>query len=416
MATQEISLRFDNFYAVDRYLPNCLPRELLAWCIMQGDDQLDLSQSWDSPVQNCNFELMLGFAYDGKVTINHTEDPIKPNSRCFYVIEPLGDPKKYIQTQPFTELISPEALKKLQDKTFHLIINYSMEGYSDQVHMFYEFLDILNEAKIYYNNVSFLTGDNGPYTHDFEVKTNWFEEMYRWQYENSNRDQFSQKFNAENHRPKHYLCMNRVPRGHRLSLVAYLANNELLKYGYVSFPANEDDLKWIWRPRDFEHLLEKIRNLVPLVIDEEDFTQNFAVGFEKAWPYEKSYFSIVTETNFYDSGVVFFSEKIWKPILNYHPFILVGSPRSLETLQTFGYETFSDFWDEGYDQILDSKQRLEHIMININLLCGKSISEMHQMYIDMQPILEHNRKNFLERESNKEWLEHVLKRVERRGN
>ena len=53
------------------------------------------------------------------------------------------------------------------------------------------------------------------------------------------------------------------------------------------------------------------------------------------------------------------SEKAFKPIAAGKPFLLAAGVNNLEYLRSYGFETFSDCWDESYDSINDPKQRLD---------------------------------------------------------
>ena len=64
-----------------------------------------------------------------------------------------------------------------------------------------------------------------------------------------------------------------------------------------------------------------------------------------------------SETLFDES--IFLSEKICKPILSLHPFIIVGSPRMLQKLHQLGFKTFEPFISEKYDDVINQKERLE---------------------------------------------------------
>ena len=55
------------------------------------------------------------------------------------------------------------------------------------------------------------------------------------------------------------------------------------------------------------------------------------------------------------------SEKIFKPIAYYHPFVCYGSEGTCRYLQREGFETFSNLWSEDYDNILDDNQRFEAV-------------------------------------------------------
>ncbi len=77
--------------------------------------------------------------------------------------------------------------------------------------------------------------------------------------------------------------------------------------------------------------------------------------------YKNSLISIVVETNFFRRGV-HVTEKTYKPLSFRHAFVVVATARHLEALHAMGFETFGDFWDEGYDLIEDPRQRMEAVI------------------------------------------------------
>jgi hypothetical protein len=111
--------------------------------------------------------------------------------------------------------------------------------------------------------------------------------------------------------------------------------------------------------------------------------------------YEDCFVDIVTETRF-AQPTGNFSEKVLQPIQYLKPFILVAPPYTLECLKSFGYKTFEDFWDESYDTTEDHGDRLAKIFTVIRELLDKKPGDLVEIYKQMYPILEHNRKVFLE--------------------
>ena len=77
----------------------------------------------------------------------------------------------------------------------------------------------------------------------------------------------------------------------------------------------------------------------------------------------------------------------------------MGNPNTLEYLRSIGFKTFSDWWDESYDNELDVKKRMDKIFNIVESLCSKSLDELTQMRMDMKEILIHNYKLFLTLES-----------------
>ena len=122
--------------------------------------------------------------------------------------------------------------------------------------------------------------------------------------------------------------------------------------------------------------------------------------------FDNSYFSVVTETCFYNIyqrdprqlylGIsenepgVFFSEKIWKPIALNHPFIVVGSVGFLQELRDRGYKTFSPFIDESYDSIVNDQERMDAIVSEIYRLCNLPEEDLIKFTYDIQSIVEFN--------------------------
>ena len=119
-----------------------------------------------------------------------------------------------------------------------------------------------------------------------------------------------------------------------------------------------------------------------------------------------SYFSIVTESCYfgYEHGSipkelqycpVFLTEKTYRTLL-YHPFILMAAPHSLKYLREFGYKTFPELFDEEYDDIENSTQRLLFIVDEVERVCNMDNDKLHELYVDYAlPIIKYNQQNFL---------------------
>ena len=90
----------------------------------------------------------------------------------------------------------------------------------------------------------------------------------------------------------------------------------------------------------------------------------------------------------------YLQEKIWKPITNFHPFILVSNAKSLNKLKEYGFKTFEPFIDESYDNINDKDKRFLAICREIEKLCNKPIEEIHEWYWSIEEILKHNYYHF----------------------
>ena len=131
-------------------------------------------------------------------------------------------------------------------------------------------------------------------------------------------------------------------------------------------------------------------NLSPMTIDYENLTNVMGPGCENKEPYLQTYFSIVTETSFPEQ-IYFSTEKIYRPMLHFHPFIVYGSPYTLKNLKELGFKTFDGFIDESYDETLSPFKRMQKITKEVKRLCSMNDTEIHNWYLGMKDTLIHNR-------------------------
>lgn len=82
--------------------------------------------------------------------------------------------------------------------------------------------------------------------------------------------------------------------------------------------------------------------------------------------YKNSSFSLISETEFNDSGPIFVTEKTWRAIVNKHPFIMAGTVNILSYLKSVGFRTFEKYLPiENYDSIANNKDRIDAICSNL---------------------------------------------------
>jgi hypothetical protein len=196
--------------------------------------------------------------------------------------------------------------------------------------------------------------------------------------------------------PKLFLCMNRRPHGHRRKIVCHLLRRGHLERSLVSF--RDDKPKAIhWGEAALTMAWRQLRKRQPLTIDRElplDYDTYFrdnpsAIKNGDPWPYRDSCYSIITETHFTNDRL-FVSEKLWKPIMNRHPFLVVGTPGTLAYLQSLGFRTFNPAIDERYDSLTDDRRRMRALFVAIDALGALDDQRRAAMLKQMQPILAHN--------------------------
>lgn len=211
---------------------------------------------------------------------------------------------------------------------------------------------------------------------------------------------------------KLFLCFNRVLREHRLAMFALVASRKLLDNSFYSFfvdlyyAENVDGklkkLSTYLSKQTYSEIVTSYndnKHLLPLKLNIEPNENQNTIKADDLRLFSESYLSLVSETFFFpqvhhrgmiDFTSIFFSEKIYKPILMKHPFILAGRPNSLKYLGKLGYKTFAPFVDETYDTILDDEARLLAIVDELERLNKFTDDQWIEWQAGVAPILEHN--------------------------
>ena len=146
-------------------------------------------------------------------------------------------------------------------------------------------------------------------------------------------------------------------------------------------------------PMDYVDIISdgynKLSKKKKVILDYEDFESVHGFGMETKELYENTFFSIVAETEFSKYQIAI-TEKVLKPIMHCHPFVVLGSPKTLKTLKTFGFKTFDKWWDESYDTEEDDWDRLYLVNNLVKSLLDKSEDDWNLLMVEMKDILEYN--------------------------
>ena len=221
-------------------------------------------------------------------------------------------------------------------------------------------------------------------------------------------------------RDKVFLSFNHAPRPHRSALLGFLLERGLLDRGLVSYRGHDytleragremEDADWVaWTAKQAQALVElatpietidELRRRAPMKVDvdygPELPPKALAARANEVWPYESSYFSIVTETAFSDGYSSHVTEKVMKPIGNLHPFLYVGEPGVLAELRVWGFKTFAPMIDERYDGIADPRRRMTALLGEIERLATMTPQELGAFERACWPIVKHNYQHLLD--------------------
>jgi hypothetical protein len=223
--------------------------------------------------------------------------------------------------------------------------------------------------------------------------------------------------NSKNKIRKHYFLFKiRRARDYRIAMLYTLASNNLLEKGNWSClqPTSlENNFKQSLKYRsDINYeIVEKLHDQLPHRLDcEEDSNFNNIAGWtdQTTTAHDNSYFYIASET--YMSGKFkFFTEKVFKPIANFQPFVFLSFPGALKELKRLGFKTFHPYIDESYDDEQDEVKRFNLIYDEIKRLCSMNIEELHNWYWAMEDVLIHNHNHLLSSYKTDPYISNLVK-------
>lgn len=188
---------------------------------------------------------------------------------------------------------------------------------------------------------------------------------------------------------------------HRLDLSSYLYNNysdksiQTFHYNPVDdFHKHNLGLESLINTNDTD--IEKIAHFISVCPITRNENVTYPILMDQHCnhyqEYSNFFVEIVCET-FYSGETFFPTEKIWRPIALGTPFILQGPVWYIKELKMLGFETFSNWWDEGYAEDPADHQVVE-IKRVIDFLAKLDAKDIQQMYREMKPIIEHNKNLF----------------------
>jgi len=209
------------------------------------------------------------------------------------------------------------------------------------------------------------------------------------------------------HRPYDFLFLNGRLRPHRKYLIDGLHMRSLLDRALWTNLCSTVELKFTSRLTTGD--TEPIRLLPPEYeieravpnqgnLANEGFVKHHLFG--NTWGdaivnyqcYTDTWFSLVSETIF-DYPHTFRTEKIWKPVLMSHPFIVAANCGYYRDLRNAGFLTFNSIIDESFDLIDRPEDRLARIISVVDDICA---SGPDKFWTAAQDICKYNRQRLVE--------------------
>ena len=310
-----------------------------------------------------------------------------------------------------------QGVKKVYpDKDVYLILDDTYEGLLTQADV-----DTVNLMSVFKEII--ILSSNEKIKGDNVIDCNFH--LYNPKFDNIivQEHQENKNYKTKN---KKFICLNRQERLHRLLTVDFLIENNLIEHSYVSCSLDEfrapleqkqitkinsstgeQDASEYWSHRIYGSF-DEIKNFtptaqqkqrllenLPLVVDVPQYQMNPRQLPNIEEYFNDSYWGIVTERDFYRSDVYQgWTEKVLKCFLYKLPFVVVGLPNTIKSLQDYGFITFSKYIDESYDNIQDNDKRMAAAFEQIKYLGNLNYSELDNIHKDMRNILEHNYNNY----------------------
>lgn len=112
-----------------------------------------------------------------------------------------------------------------------------------------------------------------------------------------------------------------------------------------------------------------------------------------------------------NKDLLFFTEKICKPIFARRPFVTSANPGFYKKLQELGFKTFNQWWSEDFDADIDTISHVNKIVDIAKLICSWDVKKCELVYNEMKPILEHNYQHLLyyANEAPRSWIQELRK-------
>lgn len=216
------------------------------------------------------------------------------------------------------------------------------------------------------------------------------------------------------HRARRFISLNLTPRPTKVLFLLSLLRDGLWDQGYISF-GGFHRLKHTRRGDSMARFHTQIRkapgfrklskSLIPLLPALDDLGEvlfgeiprhnasgeilNDPIGDAALPEYADSWFTVTTESEMHDRPVRI-TEKPFKPLLNFHPLILLGNPGSLAALREMGFATFDGLFDEAYDDEPDPRRRFDLVYDQVKRLCAMDEGELARLDHAVSDRLVHN--------------------------
>lgn len=329
------------------------------------------------------------------------------------------------------KFIKPQFVKLLQEKDCYLVFDSSMEGFSPIDNNWFDILYYNCENyKIAPSQIIF-TSSNLKDEHTLEkyckeqhkqplnvISFPFFEsyavvgglpEVIPMGIPDQELSKVKQ-FTNESFQGKYFSSLSRVKRQHRNISQFLLCQDDVKQHALVSQNRlNEDELLHVTTKTGYNrNLVNEWNNYLPLTIDQTDFNINWAADKNFSPIHNQTIFQLVNETfiDSFSNTSMFYSEKTFRPVMCFQPFIIFGQPGCNHYLKNIGYELYDDWFDLSFDWEEDYVERFLKILKVLQDTCAMlnsmTIEEQISWKFKNKEVLIHNYQTMKEHTYTKE--------------
>jgi hypothetical protein len=183
-------------------------------------------------------------------------------------------------------------------------------------------------------------------------------------------------------KPYDFLFLNGRLRPHRKYLIDQLRQHQLLDRALWTNLGDQVEMSWTSAlktelnepvrllPEQYEipRALPNMASLPAGFVKHHLFANTWGDAIVNPAAYIDTSFSLVTETIF-DYPHTFRTEKIWKPMIMCHPFVVAANPGYYRDMHAAGFETFGNLIDESFDRIDDPTDRANRVVAVVKDIC-----------------------------------------------
>ena len=308
--------------------------------------------------------------------------------------------------KPFTRYLSEMQKRKMREGKCILVLDSSLEGYHDE-RLWPWFHQVMAESELPIQSLVFITGNykaesqyrkwifkNGIHGNTAKVIGHChFEKAIgnKFIFNSASPLSVNRHINYKSsNETLTFNVMQKRPRLHRCWFYSTLKYEGFLTKGIFSMqkiPFDHPDDYTVDGKR-YTYDLEDMMQELPCGPDNSSKSDAYYIERLNSEVTLQTWFTVISEASFFDNDcTTFVSEKTFKAIGLRSPFIIFGNRGSLKVLKELGYKTFSDFWDESYDD-LPTWERYNAIIKLMHDI--DKIPDKMSLFEEMRQVLDYN--------------------------